>query len=79
MDFNFPAKIHVIDGVRSHLKAMQDHRLMQNEKNMLPERGIEPTPSVAKNFPSVKKIFQVCGKFNFLNTWKIFLTLAEFS
>ena len=29
---------------------------MQNEKNMLPERGIEPTPSVAKNFPSVKNI-----------------------
>ena len=61
------------------LEAIQDHKLMQNEKDMLPGRGIEPTPSVAKNFPSVKKIFQVCGKLNFLNTWKIFLTLAEFS
>ena len=72
MDFNFPAKMHVIDGVRSHLEAIQDHRVMQNEKNMLPGRGIEPTPSVAKNFPSVKKIFQVCGKL-------IFLTLGKFS
>ena len=61
------------------LEAIQDHKLMQNEKDMLPGRGIEPTPSVAKNFPSVQKIFQVCRKWNFLNTWKIFLTLAEFS
>ena len=71
MDFHFSAKIHVIDGVRSHLKAIHDHRLIQNEKNMLPGRGIEPTPSVAKNFPSVKKIFQVCRKL-------IFLTLGKF-
>ena len=53
MDLNFLAKRHVIDGVRSHSKAIHDHRAMQNEKNMLPGRGIEPTPSVAKNFPSV--------------------------
>ena len=53
------------------LEAIRDHKLMQNEKNMLPGKGIEPTPSVAKNFPSVKKI-------NFPHTWKIFYTLGKF-
>ena len=79
MDFNFPAKIHVIDGVRSHLEAFQDHRLMQNEKKYAAGQGDRTHAKCGQKFSKCVENFPSVWKINFLNTWKIFLTLAEFS